>query len=85
MDFSAAQRAGRLRPVGAPLAQKAHAYVFEFKRDKPAGEALAQIRAKGYADRFAAATKRPHPVGVSFSTSRRQIGEWREEMVAALR
>lgn len=63
----------------------AHAYVFEFKRDKPAGEALAQIRAKGYADRFAATTKRLHLVGVSFSTSRRQIGEWREEMVAAPR
>lgn len=58
---------------------------WNFKRDKPAGEALAQIRAKGYADRFAATTKRLHLVGVSFSTSKRQIGEWREEVVAGPR
>lgn len=67
---------------GPSLAQSAHACVFELKRDKPAGEALTQISAKGCADRFAATPGRLHLVGVSFSSSRRQIGEWREEMVA---
>lgn len=56
-----------------------HAYVFEFKRDRPAREALTQIRQKGYADRFAATEKRLHLVGVSFSTQERTIGEWVEE------
>lgn len=56
-----------------------HVYVFEFKRDRPASEALAQIKRQGYAERFAASGKVLHLVGVSFSTALRTIDEWMEE------
>lgn len=72
---------GRTSP---PLLRKLRIFR-NFERGRPASEALAQIRAKGYADRFAATTKGLHLVGVSFSTSRRQVGEWREEVVAGSR
>lgn len=57
-----------------------HAYVIEFKRDCPAADALGQVKAKGYADRFASAAKSVHLVGVSFSTKTRNVGEWVEEL-----
>lgn len=87
MDFFCRPALREVRPVGGrppPLLRKLRIFR-NFERGRPASEALAQIRAKGYADRFAATTKGLHLVGVSFSTSRRQVGEWREEVVAGSR
>jgi hypothetical protein len=52
-----------------------HIYLFEFKvvEQLPDGKALAQIVDKGYADKYLAAGKPIHLVGVEFSSEKREI------------
>lgn len=50
-------------------------FVVEFKLDRPAAEAIAQIREKGYADIFAGKGRPVSLIGVSFSSERRTIAE----------
>ncbi len=52
-----------------------HLYLFEFKvvEQLPEGSALAQIKARGYADKYRGQGKPIHLVGVEFSRERRQI------------
>ena len=52
-------------------------YIFEFKLDKSADEALQQIEDKGYALPYAADQRRLYKIGVNFSSERRCIGEWK--------
>ena len=54
-----------------------YVYVFEFKLDGTADEALAQIEAKGYARPYAADSRTVHCIGVSFSSETGTIGEWK--------
>jgi hypothetical protein len=56
-------------------------YIFEFKFNKSAAEGLAQIREKGYADKYRNAGKKLMGIGVNFSTDARSIDEWVEEAV----
>ena len=51
-------------------------YVFEFKLDKPAQEAIDQINSKEYALPFAADGRKLYKVGVSFSSETRKVAEW---------
>lgn len=51
-------------------------YIFEFKLDKSAKEALDQINNKNYAARFSNDTRKLIKVGVNFSTQTRTIEEW---------
>ncbi len=50
-------------------------YVFEFKLDKPAKEALDQINSKEYALPFTAEGRQLFKIGVSFSSETRKIAE----------
>ncbi len=50
-------------------------YIFEFKLDRPAAEAMAQIEAKGYAAPFAMDRRAVVKLGVSFSSKTRNIAE----------
>ena len=50
-----------------------HCYVIEFKLDKSAAEAIRQIRANRYADRFAGNGKTLTLIGLAFSKERRTI------------
>ena len=50
-------------------------YVIEFKLDRPAAEAMAQIRGRDYAAHFAASQKRLTLIGISFSSEKRTIVE----------
>ena len=52
-------------------------YIFEFKLDKSADEALQQIEDKGYALPYAADQRRLYKIGVNFSSERRCIGDWK--------
>ncbi len=52
-------------------------YIFEFKYDKSADEALKQIDEKGYARPFAMDRRKLFKVGVNFSRERRCIGDWK--------
>ncbi len=53
-----------------------HIYALEFKLDKNAGEALEQIRDKGYLQPYADSPKQKMAVGVNFSSEERRIVEW---------
>ena len=50
-------------------------YIVEFKLDKPAAEAMEQIKGKDYAGRYALANKRITLIGISFSSEKRTIVE----------
>lgn len=52
-------------------------YVFEYKIDKPAEEALVQIEEKGYAEKYAMSDSKVFLIGVSFSTEARNISDWK--------
>ena len=58
-------------------------YLFEFKvvETSPAGQALAQIKEKRYADKYRASGKQIYQIGVEFSRSQRQIVAFDIEIV----
>jgi len=53
-----------------------YVYIFEFKLDGTAREALDQIDAKGYAQPYTADPRPLFKVGVGFSSTQRNISEW---------
>ncbi len=55
---------------------KDYIYIFEFKFNKSAEEALAQIYEKGYAEPFKSDGRQIVKVGVNFSTACRNIDRW---------
>ena len=50
-------------------------YIIEFKLDRPAAEAMEQMRGKDYAGRYALSEKRVNLIGFSFSSEKRTIVE----------
>ena len=56
-------------------------YIIEFKLDRPAVEAMEQIKGKDYAGKYALSGKRITLIGISFSSEKRTIVE---ELVAEL-
>ncbi len=55
-----------------------YVYIFEFKLDGTAQEALDQIEKKGYAIPYAADPRPLYRIGVSFSSTERNITDWVE-------
>ena len=55
---------------------KDYIYLFEFKRDKSAKEALSQIEEKKYFQYYAADTRKMFRIGVNFDSGERNISEW---------
>ena len=51
-------------------------YVFEFKKDVSAKEALAQIEEQGYAKPYESDKRKLFKIGVNFSSKDRNITEW---------
>ena len=56
-------------------------YIIEFKLDKPASEAMEQIKGKEYAGKYALSGKRITLIGISFSSEKRTIVEELVEIV----
>lgn len=56
---------------------KKYIYIFEFKLDGSADEALAQIDAKGYAEPYLADSRPLYKVGVNITSESRTITEWK--------
>ncbi len=54
-------------------------YIFEFKLDGTAEEALQQINEKGYAREYASDCRKLFKIGCSFSSETGTIGEWKVE------
>lgn len=52
-------------------------YIFEFKLDGSAAEALQQIEDKGYAQPFMADGRKLYKIGINFSLEKRCIEEWK--------
>ena len=51
-------------------------YVFEFKFNHTAEEAIAQIKENGYADKYRATGKPMFAIGVNFNEEKKQIDGW---------
>ena len=56
---------------------KDYIYIFEFKIDKSANEALKQIEEKQYAKPFETDSRKLYKIGVNFSTATRRIESWK--------
>ena len=54
-------------------------YIFEFKQDGSAEDALRQIEEKGYALPYASSAKQVVRIGVNFSTKMKTIDTWLAE------
>lgn len=52
-------------------------YLFEFKRDKSADDALQQIEDMGYALPYSADQRKLYKIGVNFDSEKRMLTEWR--------
>ena len=53
-------------------------YIFEFKFNKTAQEAIEQINKKGYASKYITTGKKIKGIGVNFNSASRQIDDWVE-------
>ena len=53
-----------------------YVYIFEFKLDGTAQEALQQIEEKGYAREYAADSREVYKIGASFSSETGTISDW---------
>ena len=58
---------------------KDYVYIFEFKLDGTAAEALQQIEDKGYATPYQTDTRKVTAIGVSFSSETMTVEEWEEK------
>ena len=56
---------------------KDYIYIFEFKIDKSADEALKQIEEKQYAKPFEMDSRKLYKIGINFSSATRRIESWK--------
>ena len=69
--------------IDCVLQAKSFIYIFEFKRDDTAENALKQIDENGYALPFIADKRRLYKIGVVFDSEKRVLKEWKaEEFIA---
>ena len=59
------------------LETEIYVYIFEFKRDKSAEEALKQIEDQGYARPYAADKRQLIRIGVNFNSAEGTIDDWK--------
>lgn len=74
VDTEVHSRAGR---ADAIVKTDKYIYIFEFKRDKTADEALKQIEEKGYDKPFAADKRTLYKIGVNFDSKTGEIDGWK--------
>lgn len=63
--------------IDCKVETKKYIYLFEFKRDGSANEALKQIDTKDYALAFAADSRKVIRIGVSFDSQTRKLQDWK--------
>lgn len=59
------------------MEMKDYVYIFEFKLDGTADEALAQIENSGYATTYQSDSRPVKKLGIVFSSKTRTISEWK--------
>ena len=62
--------------IDAVVVTRDHVFIFEFKLDKPAPEALEQIEAKEYYLRYQSSGKAITLVGASFDQGKGRLADW---------
>ncbi len=62
--------------IDAVIETETAVYIFEFKLDGSASEALAQIHEKAYFARYLLTSKAIHLLGVNFDMEQREVTEW---------
>ena len=67
--------------IDAVLENKTHIYIFEFKYNKTADEALSQIHETKYYEPYLRGKKKVHLIGMNFSSREKNINEWKEEIL----
>ena len=71
--------------IDAVVKTPCHVYVMEFKRDESAEAALKQINDRGYWEKYRAwsngSTRTVHLLGINFSSEKRNIEDWKEEIL----
>lgn len=72
------ERVQAMGRVDCIMEMKDYVYIFEFKLDGSASEALRQIESKGYAKPYLSDGRKVICIGVNFSSETRTIAEWEE-------
>ena len=67
--------------MDAVIKTNEYVYIFEFKIDMTAAEAIEQINEKNYADKYALENKKIVGVGINFSTKKRTIDDWQKVLL----
>ncbi len=78
IDIEERTMLGRIDVV---IKAKDNVYIIEMKVDRSAEEAIKQIKDKRYYARYINSEKTIHLIGMNFSSTERQIKEWKEEIV----
>ncbi|MFQ5616232.1 MAG: PD-(D/E)XK nuclease domain-containing protein, partial [Anaerolineales bacterium] len=78
LDIQAEVRTNQGR-IDAVIETDAAIYIFEFKLDGSAAEALKQIKTKKYFAPYLLRDKVLHLAGVNFEMEKRGVGEWQVE------
>ena len=80
MQISAEERTNKGR-VDLVIEGKDAIYLFEMKVDKPASDAIEQIKKRGYAEKYRLSDKKLRLVGLSFSSAERNISQHQIEEI----
>ena len=56
-------------------------YIIEFKVDGKEGEALRQIKEKGYAEKYLSESKEIYIVGIEFSSQKKNVENFEYEVI----
>nr|VFK37295.1 MAG: Predicted AAA-ATPase [Candidatus Kentron sp. SD]VFK42378.1 MAG: Predicted AAA-ATPase [Candidatus Kentron sp. SD]VFK79438.1 MAG: Predicted AAA-ATPase [Candidatus Kentron sp. SD] len=71
-----------IRNAARPVAElESGIWIFELKLDGAAEAAIAQIREKDYARPYRASGRPVYLVGINFDSEKRNVGEWKMEML----
>ena len=65
--------------VDCIIETKDYVYIFEFKLDGTAEDALRQIEGRGYAEPYAADKRPVYKIGVSFSSATGTVEDWKQD------
>ncbi len=78
MNAEVSVREGR---IDAVVETNEHVYLFEFKKNQSPEVAIAQMKEKNYAEKYALSNKKIHLIGVSFSLRKRGLDKWEQEIL----
>ena len=82
-DVKAEERTNMGRIDIAVRVRKDLVYIIELKLDESGDKALSQIKEKRYYEKYTSEGCRVHLLGINFSSTERNISDWKEEIIHA--